>query len=124
MSLRFRRNNGLNAMDDGSLASVDKKLRVFHGRLLQDAVAQIYDVSAAEEFGDQAEGCVANLFGRGEENGWVEVTLDGDAGTSEGAEFVEWDAPVDTENVGADFDDGREKVVRGFGVIDDWDGVA
>ena len=61
----------------------------------------------------------ANFFGRGEEDSGVHVALDGDVGAELLAEGAHVDAPVDAEDVGTGAGDSGEKVVGGFGVIDD-----
>ena len=106
------------------LAGEDEELSIFHGRVLQNAVAQIQDVAVAAELGDDVQGGLANFFLRAEENGGIEIALDRDAWSGEGAEFAKRNAPIDAENVGTRFDDGGKQVVRGLGVINDRDGVA
>ena len=106
------------------LAGGNEKLRVFHGRVLQNAVAEIQNVAVAAELGDDIQGGFANLFRRAEQNGGIKIALHRDAWSGEGAEFAKRYAPIHAENVGSRFHDGGKQVVRGLGVINDRDGVA
>lgn len=106
------------------LASADKELSIFDGCMLQDSVTKIQDVAATIERCDDVQRGLANFLLRAEENGGIEIALDGDAGTGQRAEFGKGNAPIDAEDVGAGLDDGGKLVVRGLGVINDGDGVA
>ena len=116
--------SGLSAVESRLLAGSNEKLGILHGCVLQDSMAEIEDVASAVEFGNDVEGGLANLFGRSKENRGIKIALDGDAWSGKAAEFGEGNAPIDAEDVGTGFHDRGEEVVRGFGVINDWNGVA
>lgn len=106
-------------LEKGLLSSVDEQLRVFDGRMLQNTVAEVHDVSPAAKLGDQAECRFTNFFLGAKEHGRVQIPLECDIGPSHCAQFREGNAPVDAENVGSDFDDRGKKVVGRFAVIND-----
>jgi hypothetical protein len=62
------------------LAGFDKELGVFYWGVLKDAVAQVEDMAGARQGGDGVLGGAADLVGWGEEDGGVDVALDGDLG--------------------------------------------
>jgi hypothetical protein len=99
-------------------------LSVVHGRVLQNAVTQIQDVAVTTKLGDDVQSGLADFLLRAEKNCWIEIALDSDARTGKRAKFAEWNAPIDAKDIGADFDDGPEKVVRGLCVINHGDNVA
>ena len=124
-SLRgLRSQRGDRAVESGLLAGEDEELSIVHGRVLQNAVAQIQDVAVAIEFGDDVQSGLANFLRRSEKDRGIEIALDSDARAGKRAKFAEWHAPIDAEDIGAGFDHGREKMMRGFCVINHGDGVA
>jgi hypothetical protein len=122
--LRARGNGRANVRKRGLLAGMDEELRVFHGRVLQNAVAEIEDVAVSAEFGSKIESAPADFFLRAEENRRVQIALQRNMWTGEGAELTEGNTPVDTEYVRAGFHDSRKQVVGGFRVVDDRNGAA
>ena len=106
------------------LASLDEEPGIFDWRVLKDAVAEIQDVARAAEGCDGFLRDAANLFGRAEEDGGVDVALDGDAWAELCTESAKVDAPVDAEDIGAGAGNCREQVMRGLRVVDDGSGAA
>jgi hypothetical protein len=74
---------------------------VVDGRARYDAVAKVEDVSgsAGAESKDFANAGLEDVE-RGEEGDGVEVALDGSAVTDGAPALIEWDAPVEAEDVG------------------------
>lgn len=99
------------------LAGFDEELRVGDGCLLKNAVAEIEDVACAAESGDGVLRCAANLFGRAKKDGGIDVALKGDARAERFAEGAQVDAPIDAEDLGAGTGDSWEKMMGGFGVV-------
>ena len=107
-------NNGF-----GLLGGGNEELSVLDRGLGKDTMAEVEDVAGLAEGGDEFGGGLADLRWRAEEDGRIEVALQGNARAELAAESGEIDTPVDAEDVGARAGDGGEKVVGGFGVVDD-----
>jgi len=101
------------------LAGLDEELGVFHGRLRQDAMAEVEDVAGTGEGGDDFLGGAANFGWRAEEDRGIEVALQGDVRAELCAERAKINAPIDAEDVGAGTRNGGKEMVRSFGVVND-----
>src|SRR5262249_28772962 len=106
-------------LKSGLLASVNERLRVFHRRRRQNAVPEVENVSVAGGLGNSVERGLKDFFLGRVENRWIEITLKGHARAGKFADFTERSAPIDAQNIGSDFRDIRQEVVRGFSVVDD-----
>ena len=73
---------------------------------------------------DDVQRGLANFLLWAAQNGGIEIALDRDMRTRKGAQFAEGNAPIDAEYLRTGLDDRRQKMVRGFGVVDDRDDVA
>lgn len=94
---------GLGFVERGLLASEDEELRIVHGRVRKNPMAQIQNVAVTIEFGSKIEGDLTNLILWAEKNGGVEIALEGYARAGETAEFAEGNTPIDAENLRASF---------------------
>src|SRR5208282_2937224 len=92
---------GTSLLNQRALGGFDKKLSVLDGCILQNAVAEIEDVAMA---GKRIDGCqchIANFFGRGKQDGGVDIALESNFWTERLANVSEIEPPIDAEGVGA-----------------------
>jgi len=111
--------SGMGFLQQNLLAGFDKELGIFYRRMLQNTVAEVKDVAGAAECRGGFQSYAANFFGRGEKDGGVDVSLQGDVGAELRAKVAHVNAPIDTQNVCAGTGNGGEKMMRSLGVIDD-----
>jgi hypothetical protein len=78
--------------------------RVINGRLLQDTVAQIKNMSgAAGGLIENIFRSAANFFAIRQQDCWIEIALDGAVVSHGGPSFVEPDSPINTDDCAAAF---------------------
>ena len=108
---------GLGCLQQGLLAGFDEQLGVFDWGVLQNAMAEIQDVTCSAKSLHSFSGCAANLLRRTAKHGGVDVPLQGDVWSELFAKRVHIHAPIDAQDIRAGAGDGGQKVMRRFGVI-------
>src|SRR6266404_4505234 len=118
------RGRGPSVLNQGALTCFDEELSVFDRRVLQNAVAEVEDMPVATEGINRGQGHIANFLGRGKQNSWIDVALQGDFWADGLSNLGQVDAPIDTQNICSGARGGGEQMLGGFGVINHGDRTA
>ena len=100
----------------------DQSDHIIDGRLRQDSMAQVKDMTgpaagAAQDLFDSP----ANFSGRGKEHGWIEIPLDRDIASQAFPGFVEIYSPVHADDIASGSTEGFEKPASAGAEVDGWD---
>src|SRR5712692_2812056 len=101
------------------LGGFNKEFGIFDRRIRQYAMAEIENVAASPESANGAERHLANFLRRCQQNGWIDVSLQGDFRTKELANLSQLYAPVDAEDICPGSRHRREEMLRGLGVVNE-----